>query len=143
MTQETTLHVLRDCMWAKDFSFKLRGTDCDESFFGSTLEEWVITNVLDPAISHLSLLSFVLGCWIVWCSRNKEVIEGTFLPSVAQMQWHRKLMGECCLAFGSMNDLNPQRVLRWISWVKPPDNDLPSKEPKRGLEALRSVFSCN
>ncbi|KAJ8763632.1 hypothetical protein K2173_003104 [Erythroxylum novogranatense] len=66
------------------------------------------------------MLWFLTGCWVIWCARNKAVLNDESLSTGTQRLWHRSLMQECLSVFNSGAHLVSHRPPRWIAWTKPP-----------------------
>ncbi|KAJ8772834.1 hypothetical protein K2173_028011 [Erythroxylum novogranatense] len=92
---ETTLHLLRDCIWSRDVWTRLHAPNVDPSFFAASLDDWVAANVFALHATTTSMLRFLIGCWVIWCARNKAVINGESLSTGTQRLWHRSLMQDC------------------------------------------------
>ncbi|CAN1807830.1 Putative ribonuclease H protein At1g65750 [Linum perenne] len=65
---ETSLHVIRDCEFAKGVWNQAGGFDTDGSLWSSTREVWML-NLLKSARN----LEFGVICWSLWKSRNARI----------------------------------------------------------------------
>ncbi|CAL1397302.1 unnamed protein product [Linum trigynum] len=83
---ETTLHVLRDCPFARGVWAGLLEDEPDRDFYGKSLEEWMFHyytgrgRVVDATL-------FAGTCWLLWKNRNNFCFQGE-LQSFAQIQFH-------------------------------------------------------
>lgn len=122
---ETTIHVLRDCHWAKSIWFRLVPVAERRSFFQQDLVLWLNSNIQGIRGSSISqgwALLFGIAVWKIWLWRNTAIFQGTRLP-IQQAIWEiSRYRDEVQLAQKTSSSLGlaPQRVERWIKWCPPP-----------------------
>jgi len=73
---ETTVHILRDCPWAKEVGCHSLGV-LPLTFFQLPLQSWLQTNATgDAVILNLQLpwkIYFSFICWPLWLARNERI----------------------------------------------------------------------
>ena len=73
---ETTIHILRDCPWAKEVWCQSSGS-LPLTFFQLPLQSWLQTNATGKAvILHQQLprkICFPFLCWHLWLAQNKRI----------------------------------------------------------------------
>ena len=73
---ETTIHILRDCPWAREVWSQSPGI-LPLSFFHQTLQEWLQHNAttVDVVLPHQLpwRIYFPFLCWNLWLSRNDRI----------------------------------------------------------------------
>ena len=73
---ETTIHILRDCPWAKEVWCQSPGS-LPLTFFQLPLQSWLQTNATGKAvILHQQLprkICFPFLCWHLWLAQNKRI----------------------------------------------------------------------
>ncbi|KAJ8768128.1 hypothetical protein K2173_021068 [Erythroxylum novogranatense] len=109
---------LQHCLWAKSFWHQILG-NTPGCFFSSSIDDWLNMHIFDPSLPSTYVLNIVTGAWVVWCARNKDVLQHEAIPTFAQRQWHKMLITDCSLAFSHPTFLRHTTNL-WISWHCPP-----------------------
>ena len=75
-TSETTIHILRDCHWAK-MVWCHSPSVLPQSFFHLPLQSWLYTNAsMDTLILCHQLpwkIYFPILCWHLWWARNERI----------------------------------------------------------------------
>ncbi|KAI4357181.1 hypothetical protein L6164_001147 [Bauhinia variegata] len=80
MSEETILHVLRDCVKAKQVWDLLVRMEVHRSFNRAELRVWILMNLTDKLgvgdwdWSH----TWATGIWLLWSWRNKDLFEANF-----------------------------------------------------------------
>ncbi|CAN1306112.1 Putative ribonuclease H protein At1g65750 [Linum perenne] len=77
--EESTTHVLRDCVFAAESWRRLGGFDTTSSQWNSNLGIWMKKHL---QVGDKSLL-FGVHCWSLWKSRNERVFSGTLTSPVS------------------------------------------------------------
>ena len=75
LSPKTTLHIIRDCPWAKEFWLSLPKTR--SLFFSLDLQAWVVVNLTKQKLSNPSSILwpfiFAQGIWQLWLAQNKRI----------------------------------------------------------------------
>ena len=78
---ESTLHIIRDYPWAKEFWIALLGQQ-EISFFHKLLLEWLHKNLTNIPPSFFQMMPgkflFAYGIWQLWLSRNNRIFNPSF-----------------------------------------------------------------
>ncbi|CAI0546516.1 unnamed protein product [Linum tenue] len=121
---ETTLHVLRDCPYARATWADLLGEEPDSRFFEQDIHRWSLYYISDKSDTIDSTL-FAGTCWLLWKNRNGYVFRGE-LKTHAQIQFHAKqLRDQTIQALEKENAIfggGGLREQRQIGW-QPPAQD--------------------
>ncbi|CAL1388702.1 unnamed protein product [Linum trigynum] len=72
--EETTLHVIRDCPYARAAWADFLQEEPDESFFQDDLRRWIL-HYLAGRSRSVPPTRFAVMCWMLWKNRNKFVFE--------------------------------------------------------------------
>lgn len=91
-----------------------------DGFFNWDWDEWLHMNVFQVACIEDRILEFTSTCWVIWCSRNKEVIQGKLASSYSQCSQLKDLLIACKQPFGDDSAGTYSQQQGWISWAKPP-----------------------
>ncbi|CAN1147565.1 Putative ribonuclease H protein At1g65750 [Linum perenne] len=67
-SEETTIHILRDCTFAKVSWDKLGGLECSATFYQGDLVTW-----LRQGLHSDNGLLFGVHCWMLWKMRNERI----------------------------------------------------------------------
>ena len=81
--EETTLHMLRDCMEARMIWLQFIEYCYWDNFFSMSLNDWLLVNLRSEDMCSktgtLWNLAFGTICWILWNWRNRTLFEDEFL----------------------------------------------------------------
>ncbi|CAN1157085.1 Putative ribonuclease H protein At1g65750 [Linum perenne] len=75
---ETSLHMLRDCVFAKEVWNQVGGFDTNDSLWSSTREGWMLNLLLSDRN-----LEFGVICWSLWKSRNARIFSNDHSSAAA------------------------------------------------------------
>ncbi|PKI31543.1 hypothetical protein CRG98_048066, partial [Punica granatum] len=120
---ESTLHVSRDCVLAKQIWSRLVPIDAQPEFFTLDLLDWLWQNLSYPYYQHWST-TFATSCWLLWSWRNNELFESDFnCPTLACrtiLQTARSFREGWALVEKVIGTTSK----RWvnISWIRPPED---------------------
>ena len=120
--EESILHALRDCPWAKAIWNHLGRVEVDQDFWSSELPDWLSRNGNQRSTSVTmnppwkTLFSFVI--WNIWKSRNNFILQRKRL----NQQLHVEILNQTvefihCIASPR---LMTYRCVKRIRWEKPP-----------------------
>lgn len=114
------IHAFRDCLWAKQVWHSIF-VNLSDSFFTPSIDDWISSDVLDISRPHEHVIKFITRPWVIWCSRNKEVLQHETISLYGQYHWFLQLLDECKRAY--LSDVTiTSRSDRWVSWVAPITN---------------------
>ncbi|CAI0541465.1 unnamed protein product [Linum tenue] len=119
--EETVLHVLRDCDFARLTWMQLIPPSEHHRFFGANLQDWIERNLR----SEHTGLDFGLTCWSLWKTRNDRVFAGKITTTATFLQrvqaWITALDKDRLIHMHNP----PMRTEVDISWKPPPPEWMP------------------
>ncbi|KAH1105730.1 hypothetical protein J1N35_009498 [Gossypium stocksii] len=78
-SQESVLHILRDCPVATGVWLNLVPSSRLYQFFGMELTEWVLANLRNKFTLNSGTVDwgviFAVACWFLWKNRNKTIFQ--------------------------------------------------------------------
>ena len=106
---ETTLHILRDCPWAKEV-WHQSSSILPLSFFQLSLQEWLRDNAM---VGRASLphqppwhVYFLFTCWKLWLARNERIQAPVLLPTLRDNS-----LVQVATEFHFLSDTNKQPLI--------------------------------
>nr|KYP77074.1 Putative ribonuclease H protein At1g65750 [Cajanus cajan] len=124
MDRETTLHVLRDCTFAREVWRGIMGQDVDQNFFNSQLTIWLKSNLDTSAPNWIH--EFALTLDSLWKNRNNftfcQIVTNP-LQVVCEIKGRMHVLSSTtfCKPRTLYEKDNPKSHIRW---TPPPSNSL-------------------
>ena len=119
---ETTIHILRDCPWAKEV-WSQSPSILPLSFFRLSLQDWLRSNATTERSTLPQYLPwrilFPFLCWNLWLARN----EGIFWHQSRSQHSliHSSIQAATEFHFLASSNSQPQvRIPQLIHWTRPP-----------------------
>ena len=109
---ETIGHLLRECVYACDFWYKVKIPLMVVSSFQATddINDWLRVNYLSKAIHHSSMpwrYVFPFAIWELWKHRNKVAFKNTPL----NLSLHRPCISQAMEYYYCVGKINKQRTM--------------------------------
>lgn len=114
--KEDVRHVLRDSPRAGEVWGWLVEQPRMDSFFTSDLQSWILSNG-NMTLAKDWHTTLVVPCWVIWCSRCKEVIENHIVTTGCQIRRIQGIASDCDLACNSTRHEVLPRAPRLVSWT--------------------------
>ncbi|KAJ1415138.1 Ribonuclease H domain [Sesbania bispinosa] len=120
---ETPLHVLRDCLNAKNVWSSLGGTNLPPNFYSVDITDWFKMNLIGGTGGNWSLI-FGLSVWQLWRCRNERVFDNKAVSSVEVVGRIHNLarIGDAHCLSGLDQNHRGMKLVRWCSpeqgWIK-------------------------
>ncbi|KAF7830841.1 reverse transcriptase [Senna tora] len=117
---ETQLHILRDCSYARRMWGNLKFISANAL---ASCSDWIFSNVSDNSdfceqVSRSSV--FVFGLWELWLNRNRVIFQDLHsLPASSGRKVFVKSVEFSHLAKDFLPKVDINRC--WVKWVPPPD----------------------
>ncbi|CAN1779029.1 Putative ribonuclease H protein At1g65750 [Linum perenne] len=119
---EDTLHVLRDCRFARKLWVSILPPDRIPNFFSGTLQDWLIRELKDPEFGQL----VGIAAWLLWKARNEAIFENTPVTSdqlrLRVLYWIAGVRETMKAQLQSLSNIANRRRETLISWIPPPDD---------------------
>jgi ribonuclease HI len=121
---ETTLHVLRDCVHATRVWIRLVPSNYITNFFSFDCREWIFNNLNKKGMSASKdgwKTIFMTTCWLLWTWRNKTIFEDNFQRPhnpIRVIQKYSMDIDECTLRH---LHIPQQKETIYIGWRRPPE----------------------
>ncbi|CAN1130195.1 Putative ribonuclease H protein At1g65750, partial [Linum perenne] len=74
---DDTLHVLRDCYFARKLWVSIMSPKCLTNFFSGSLQDWLLRELKDHYYGQL----FGIASWLLWKTQNETIFENTSVTS--------------------------------------------------------------
>ncbi|XP_057760081.1 uncharacterized protein LOC130980412 [Arachis stenosperma] len=118
--EETTIHILRDCQFAKKVWSSLVPQDHLSEFFNTDLPEWILINLSQRGNWPCT---FGMGISALWYDRNKLVFEGKIsAPGMVAISIHKRTTEVLnCLRKNLIKE-QANRSDHLIRWIPPPES---------------------
>ena len=118
---ETTLHILRDCPWAREIWSQTPGI-LPISFFALPLQDWLQENANSERTTHPYLIPwkvlFSFTCWKLWLARNERIFNHKSITQHALL--HSSVQAATKFHFLAGTDHHPpSRIPHIIRWHPP------------------------
>ena len=117
---ESIIHMLRDCPLACHVWDSLIPPSVINTFYGSTLVNWLRTNCKSNACSHLGIfwnVIFPFGVWSIWLHRNKAIFRGNNPP---KLNSYKVIIKAVEFAFLGVNGRNVRvKTIIQVRWTSP------------------------
>ncbi|CAL1381562.1 unnamed protein product [Linum trigynum] len=118
---ETTMHVLRDCSYARAVWSEVLQDEPDCDFFMEDSVKWALHYLADrSAVVDSSL--FAVLCWKLWKNRNKWVFDEVLAPTSLLARQAEEMKQQCHLALNKVQEAmgsGGERSSRLVSWERP------------------------
>ena len=118
---ESIIPMLRDCPLARQVWDSHIPPSILNSFYGSSLVNWLCTNCNSNACSHLGIfwnIIFFFGVWSIWLHRNKVVFKGNNPPKLNSYEVITKAAE---FSFLGMNGRKARvKTIIQVGWTLPP-----------------------
>ncbi|CAN1339270.1 Putative beta-glucosidase 41 [Linum perenne] len=113
---ESCLHILRDCLAAKQVWCRCLDITVTDDFFRSNFEDWWSRNLADKSKAS----RFGITCWILWRNRNDRIFQGKVLNTVGVIKQCNYWIQLAESAYDDLeqlrNNAKPIRQESLISW---------------------------
>ncbi|RYR16350.1 hypothetical protein Ahy_B04g073348 [Arachis hypogaea] len=137
---ESTIHVLRDCFYAKSIWRLLNPPDSSRSFYSTGLEAWLLQNLTSD---NNWACTFGVAVSSLWYFRNKLVFQGDLVPTTTASHQIRARSEEFLKA--AKKDLNPRSTQAasecLVGWSRP-DEDYVKLNVDGSWFSQRSNAAC-
>ncbi|CAN1120508.1 Putative ribonuclease H protein At1g65750 [Linum perenne] len=114
LDEESILHVLRDCSYARQVWDHLGVSASDPSRTGRCPNEWI-----KYMIKHEKASEFIIACWYLWKARNELVFAGNTndpRSTAARIQTWHSIVSSSTLHQELITVNKPQRTRSDIAW---------------------------
>ncbi|EOY24339.1 RNA-directed DNA polymerase (Reverse transcriptase), Polynucleotidyl transferase, Ribonuclease H fold-like protein [Theobroma cacao] len=126
VSDESVLHLLRDCPHSKEVWLKLGSRMGYGNFFDLLLSDWLLTNLKNynvcvDGIPWVILFGFT--CWYIWKWRNVKVFEGKLIPMDRKLSMIKGLVAASYHAVQipcTHSRLNGYKREMLVGWQNPP-----------------------
>ncbi|CAJ2627891.1 unnamed protein product [Trifolium pratense] len=122
---ETTLHVLRDCVHATRVWIRLVPSNYITNFFSFNCREWIFDNINKKGFGASKdgwQTTFMTTCWLLWTWRNKSIFEDNFQrphDPIRVIQKYSMDIDHC--TFRRVLQIPQRNETIYIGWKKPPE----------------------
>ena len=122
---ETTMHILRDCKYARDVWNSLRPTGEDATFYSTSLRNWIRQNLSKPS-SHFWPILFATAVWWIWRWRNTRCFEDPEFRPLNPSRFIRSKAEEYIQVFNKCSLISANPTVRdssanLVQWFPPPE----------------------
>lgn len=121
---ETTIHVLRDCVYATQVWLCLVPSNYITDFFTFDCRNWIFDNISEQGIGNHSTnwkTTFMTTCWFMWTWRNKAIFEDNFQQLNNPVLVIQNFVQKIDLCSNQRLHRNfPMKETIYIGWKKPP-----------------------
>jgi ribonuclease HI len=122
---ETTIHVLRDCVYATQVWLRLVPSNFMTDFFTFDCRNWIFDNISKQGIGGHSTnwkTTFMTTCWFMWTWRNKAIFEENFQQPNNPVLVIQNFVQKIDLCSNQQLHRNfPMKETIYIGWKKPPE----------------------
>ena len=123
---ETTIHILRDCSWAREIWCQALGV-LPLSFFAQPLQDWLHSNATSerPTLPHLIPweVFFPFTCWKLWLARNERIFNHQSITQHSLLYSLVQAATEFHFLASTVHQ-TPSRIPQIIKWHPPPPSFL-------------------
>ena len=124
---ETTIHILRDCPWAREIWCQALGI-LPLSFFALPLQDWLQSNATSERATLPHLIPwkvfFPFTCWKLWLAHNERIFNHQSITQHSLLYSSVQAATEFHFLAGTVHQ-TPTRIPQTIRWHPPPPH-LPS-----------------
>ncbi|CAN1144455.1 Putative ribonuclease H protein At1g65750 [Linum perenne] len=145
-TDETSLHVLQDCTFAKSVWLKVGGFACDGADWNNEAVDW-----FQRFLGGDKELRFGIVCWYLWRARNERLFAGSLEKesSVASrcLNWESKVQGALNFESCFLGSARKEQLIQ-VAWKAGPQGwltlgtcSITRAELRGALEGIRLAWS--